>query len=159
MEKRYVLSALVNNNSGVLTRMAGLFARRGYNITSLTVGETQDKKISRMTIELFGDEYILDQIKKQLQKQVDVITVQDLSTDSAVFRELIMMRVNADDKHRASVIEIANIFRAKVVDVASESVILEMTGNQEKVSAFLKLMEKYGIKELARTGITALPRG
>lgn len=159
MEKRYVLSALVNNNSGVLTRMSGLFARRGYNITSLTVGETQDKKISRMTIELFGDEYILDQIKKQLQKQVDVITVQDLSADSAVFRELIMMRVDADDEHRASVIEIANIFRAKVVDVAAESVILEMTGNQEKISAFLKLMGKYGIKELARTGITALPRG
>ncbi len=159
MEKRYVLSALVNNNSGVLTRISGLFARRGYNITSLTVGETQDSKISRMTIELFGDEYILDQIKKQLQKQIDVIAVEDLSSDSAVFRELIMVRVNADDENRASVIEIANIFRAKVVDVACESVILEMTGNQEKVSAFLKLMDKYGIKELARTGITALPRG
>ncbi len=159
MEKRYVLSALVNNNSGVLTRISGLFARRGYNITSLTVGETQDSKISRMTIELFGDEYILDQIKKQLQKQIDVIAVEDLSADSAVFRELIMVRVNADDENRASVIEIANIFRAKVVDVACESVILEMTGNQEKVSAFLKLMNKYGIKELARTGITALPRG
>ena len=159
MEKRYVLSALVNNNSGVLTRISGLFARRGYKITSLTVGETQDSKISRMTIELFGDEYILDQIKKQLQKQIDVIAVEDLSSDSAVFRELIMVRVNADDENRASVIEIANIFRAKVVDVACESVILEMTGNQEKVSAFLKLMDKYGIKELARTGITALPRG
>lgn len=159
MEKRYVLSALVNNNSGVLTRISGLFARRGYNITSLTVGETQDSKISRMTIELFGDEYILDQIKKQLQKQIDVISVEDLSSDSAVFRELIMVRVDADDENRASVIEIANIFRAKVVDVACESVILEMTGNQEKVSAFLKLMNKYGIKELARTGITALPRG
>lgn len=159
MDKKYVLSALVNNNFGVLTRVAGLFARRGYNITSLTVGETQDPKLSRMTIELFGDEYVLNQIKKQLEKLIDVVAVADLSPESAVFRELIMVRVNANDDNRASVIEIANIFRAKVVDVASGTVILELTGDRGKISAFLNLMEKYGITELARTGITALPRG
>ena len=159
MIRRYVLSVLVKNHPGVLSRIAGLFARRGYNITSLTVGETEVSEFSRMTIELDGDEYILEQIKNQLNKLIDVIHTKELRSGEAVLRELVLAKVGANDKTRPAVVEIANIFRAKVVDVAEESIILEMTGSQEKVDAFLKLMKKYGLFELSRTGITALGRG
>ena len=159
MNRRYVLSVLVDNHSGVLSRVAGLFSRRGYNISSLTVGETEDPSVSRITIMLYGDEYILDQIKKQLGKLIDVRSITELKTDQAVFRELILIKVAADDATRAAVIEIANIFRAKVIDISKETLTMEITGEQSKAEAFIEMMEVYGIKEIARTGLTALERG
>jgi acetolactate synthase-1/3 small subunit len=148
MIRRYVLSVLVKNHPGVLSRISGLFARRGYNISSLTVGETEDSEYSRVTIELYGDEYVLEQIHNQLNKLFDVLQTLELKSDKAVLRET-----------RPAVVEIANIFRAKVVDIAENSIILEMTGGQDKINAFLDMMKKYGLIELARTGITALGRG
>lgn len=159
MRRRYVLSVLVSNQSGVLSRVSGLFSRRGYNITSLTVGETESSEISRVTIELYGDEYILEQIKKQLGKLEDVIKVTELKASEAVFRELVLIKVAADDTTRPSIVEIANIFRAKVVDIAKDCLTMEITGEQSKSAAFIELMSSYGIKEIARTGITALGRG
>jgi acetolactate synthase-1/3 small subunit len=158
MVRKYVLSVLVKNHPGVLSRISSLFARRGYNITSLTVGETEVSDLSRMTIELSGDEYILEQIKNQLNKLIDVISTKELKSGEAVLRELVLAKVTATDVTRPAVVEIANIFRAKVVDIAEDSIILEMTGSQDKVEAFLKLMKKYGLFELSRTGITALKR-
>jgi len=159
MIRRYVLSVLVKNHPGVLSRIAGLFARRGYNISSLTVGETEESEYSRVTIELYGDEYVLEQIKNQLNKLFDVLQTLELKSDKAVLRELVLAKVKATDESRPAVVEIANIFRAKVVDIAENSIILEMTGGQDKINAFLDMMKKYGIIELARTGITALGRG
>lgn len=157
--KRMVLSILVDNTAGVLSRVAGLFSRRGYNIDSLTVGETQDPSISRMTVLAHGDDQILDQIKKQLQKLEDVIEMIELAPDESVTRELVLVKVNACEKDRQAVISIADIFRAKIVDVALESLMIELTGNQAKIDAFIKLLEQYTIKELVRTGITGLARG
>ena len=159
MSKRYILSVLVENHSGVLSRIAGLFSRRGYNITSLTVGETINPEVSRMTIELYGDEYILEQIKKQLNKLEDVLKVIDLQPEQAVLRELVLIKVHADDHSRPAIIEVANIFRAKVVDISKETLTMEITGEQRKTCAFIDLMSSYRIKEIARTGLTALERG
>ena len=159
MNNRYVLSVLVENHPGVLSRIAGLFSRRGYNITSLTVGETENKDISRMTIEIYGDEYILEQIKKQLGKLEDVMKITHLKPEKAVLRELLLIKLKADDKTRPSIIEIANIFRAKVVDLSSETITLEITAEKDKAAAFIELMRPYGMKEIARTGSTALERG
>lgn len=157
--KRMVLSILVDNTSGVLSRVAGLFSRRGYNIDSLTVGETEDPVISRMTVQVTGDDQILEQITKQLQKLQEVIEVYELEPGESVTRELILVKVEAKDKDRQSVISVANIFRAKVVDVSLESLMIELTGNNEKIDAFINLLEQYTIKELVRTGITGLSRG
>lgn len=157
--KRMVLSILVDNTAGVLSRVAGLFSRRGYNIDSLTVGETQDPAISRMTVLATGDDQILEQIRKQLLKLEDVIEIKELAPGESVTRELILVKVAAPEKDRQSIISIANIFRAKIVDVATESLIIELTGNQEKINAFINLLDQYAIKELARTGITGLARG
>ncbi len=159
MNRRYILSVLVENRPGVLSRVVGLFSRRGYNISSLTVGETENNSISRITILLYGDEYILDQIKKQLSKLEDVISITELKTDSAVFRELILIKVQCDDKTRPSIVEIANIFRAKVIDISKETLTMEITGEQNKSQAFIDMMQPFGIKEIARTGLTALERG
>lgn len=159
MIRRYVLSVLVANNPGVLTRVAGLFGRRGYNIQSLTVGVTQDPTISRITIELYGDEYILEQIKKQLAKLIEVISITELKPDKAVYRELLLVKVAADDTTRGAVVEIGNIFRAKVIDLSRQSLTMEITGEPSKNNAFLELLEPYGIREIARTGITGLERG
>lgn len=159
MDRRYVLSVLVENHAGVLSRVAGLFSRRGYNISSLTVGETENKDISRITILLFGDEYILEQIKKQLGKLEDVISITELRSDKAVFRELILIKVETNDQNRPSVVEIANIFRAKVVDISKDTLTMEITGEQNKSQAFIEMMKPFGIKEIARTGLTALERG
>ncbi|MBO4453413.1 MAG: acetolactate synthase small subunit [Clostridia bacterium] len=153
----YLLSALVNNHFGVLTRISGLFARRGYNIKSLTVGETEDPKVSRMTIEFFGDEHTLAQIKKQLLKVVDVISVSVL--DDAVIRELFLVKVRADDTNRETIKGVAEIFKAKIVDVCPDSLIFEITGEESKLRAFFDMMKKYGVVEVARTGVTALARG
>lgn len=157
--KRMVLSILVENTAGVLSRVAGLFSRRGYNIDSLTVGETLDPAVSRMTVLAHGDDQILEQIRRQLQKLEDVIEIKELSHGESVTRELILVKVAATDKDRPAILSIANIFRAKVVDVALESVMIELTGNQNKIEAFIKLLEQYSIKEIARTGITGLARG
>lgn len=156
---RHVLSVLVENQSGVLSRVSGLFSRRGYNIDSLSVGETEDPKVSRMTIVVRGDDYILEQIKKQLNKLIDVIKIIDLKPDQSVYRELALIKVKTEADTRASIIEIVDIFRAKIVDVCSTSLTVEMTGDEGKILAFINMMEPYGIKEIVRTGLTALERG
>jgi acetolactate synthase-1/3 small subunit len=157
--KKRVLSLLVDNTSGVLSRISGLFSRRGYNIDSLTVGETADPRYSRMTVVVKGDEQILDQITKQLAKLVDVADIKTLEDGACVERELILVKVRADEKNRQDVVTIANIFRAKIVDVAIDSLIIELTGNQNKLEAFIRMLSGNEILELARTGITGLSRG
>ena len=157
--KKHVLSVLVENHSGVLSRVSGLFSRRGYNIDSLSVGETEDPKVSRMTIVADADEYTLEQIKKQLNKLVDVIKIIELKEENAIYRELALIKISATKENRAEIIEIANIFRAHIVDVANESVVIEATGDQGKISALSNMLMPYGIKEVIRTGLTALERG
>ena len=158
MQKR-ILSLLVDNTAGVLSRISGLFSRRGYNIDSLTVGVTADERYSRMTVVCSGDSMILEQITKQLAKLVDVSKIQMLPADASVCRELILIKVAAKPEERAQVIAIADIFRAKIVDVGEESMMIELTGNESKLDACTKLLEKFTILELARTGITGLSRG
>lgn len=159
MERKYVLSVLVENHAGVLSRVSGLFSRRGYNIDSLTVGETQDPTYSRITIVTLGDEYILDQMTKQLERMEDVMQVSVLENDEAVFRELLLIKVKAAQEQRSSVLEAVDVFRAKVVDLSVDSLIVELTGEVSKLNAFIDIMRTYGILEMARTGITALSRG
>ena len=154
-----ILSLLVDNTSGVLSRVAGLFSRRGYNIESLTVGETADPRYSRMTVVAEGDEQILDQITKQLAKLVDVVDIKALDPDTSVNRELILVKVRVEGEQRQSVIAMANVFRGQVVDVGTDSLIVELTGQQSKLDAFIRLLNDYEILELARTGITGLSRG
>lgn len=157
--KKRVLSLLVDNTSGVLSRVAGLFSRRGYNIDSLTVGETADPRYSRMTVVARGDEQILDQIVKQLAKLIDVVDIKVLEEESSVNRELVLVKVRADAADRQSVIAIANVFRGSIIDVGKDSLIIELTGQQSKLDAFVELLRGYEILELARTGITGLSRG
>ena len=154
-----VYSLLVDNNPGVLSRISGLFSRRGYSIDSITAGVTADPRFTRITIVASGDELILSQIEKQVRKLEDVIEIKVLDPDNSVYRELIMVKIRANAAQRAEIISIADIFRAKVVDAASESLMVELTGNQSKLEAFLKLLDGYEILELARTGITGLSRG
>ncbi len=156
---RHVLSVLVENQSGVLSRVSGLFSRRGYNIDSLSVGETEDPKVSRMTIVVRGDDYILEQIKKQLNKLIDVIKIVELSPGQSVLRELALIKVKSTMETRASIIEIVSIFRANIVDVANDTLTVEMTGDESKIEAFINLMDSYGIAEIVRTGLTAIERG
>ena len=157
--KKRVLSLLVDNTSGVLSRVAGLFSRRGYNIDSLTVGETADPRYSRMTIVVRGDELTLDQITKQLAKLIDVADIKILEDETSVSRELILVKIRVDAHERQDIISIANIFRGNIIDVGSDSVIVELTGQESKLKAFLQLLEGHEILELARTGITGLSRG
>ena len=157
--KKRVLSLLVDNTSGVLSRVAGLFSRRGYNIDSLTVGETADPRYSRMTVVARGDEQILDQIVKQLAKLIDVVDIKVLEEESSVNRELVLVKVRADAADRQSIIAIANVFRGNIIDVGKDSLIIELTGQQSKLDAFVELLRGYEILELARTGITGLTRG
>ena len=154
-----VYSLLVDNNAGVLSRIAGLFSRRGYSIDSITAGVTADPRFTRITIVASGDELILSQIEKQVRKLEDVIGIKVLDPADSVYRELIMVKIRADRKERAEIISVADIFRAKIVDVEQESLIVELTGTQSKLEAFLSLLEGYEILELARTGITGLNRG
>ena len=153
------LSVLVKNSSGVLSRVSGLFSRRGYNIDSLTVGRTEDQNISRMTIALNGDEDVLEQVKKQLNKLEDVICVTDLNDNESVYRELVLIKVRANAENRAAINETVKIFRSKIIDLSTNTLTIELTGDEDKVSALISLMEEYGIEELVRTGITALQRG
>ena len=157
--KKRVLSILVDNTSGVLSRVSGLFSRRGYNIDSLTVGETADPKYSRMTVVCSGDELVLEQITKQLEKLVDVRHIKVLKPGNRVNRELMLIKIKADAKLRKEIIQIVDVFRAKIVDIGKESVIVELTGSANKLEAFIELLEGYDILELARTGMTGLSRG
>lgn len=156
---KHVLSVLVKNSSGVLSRVSGLFSRRGYNIDSLTVGRTEDSAISRMTITLTGDEDVLEQVKKQLNKLEDVIGVVNLNIDESVYRELVLIKVRANAENRPAINETVKIFRSKIIDLSTDTLTIELTGDESKISALINLMEEYGIEELVRTGITALQRG
>lgn len=157
--KKRILSILVDNTSGVLSRVAGLFSRRGYNIDSLTVGETQNPAYSRMTVVVRGDDQVLDQIEKQVAKLEDVRAVKVLKRGERVCRELILVTVAVEADQRPAVVAIADIFRAKIVDVGVDTLMIELTGNQNKLDAFVKLLNGYEIKEMVRTGITGLSRG
>lgn len=157
--RQAVFSILVENSAGVLSRVAGLFSRRGYNIDSITVGVTQDPHYSRMTVAVTGDDEVLEQIQKQISKLIDVVEIAELPPDASVSRELILIKVMATVTQRQEIIAIADVFRAKVVDVSTDSIIIELTGNQSKLSAFVELLNGFKITELARTGITGLTRG
>ena len=156
---KHTLSILVENKPGVLTRVAGLFARRGFNIESLAVGLSEDPRLSRITIVIDGDEHPVDQVTKQLHKLINVIKIQDLDPHESIDRELVLFKVNAAPERRHEIIEIANVFRAKIIDVGRNSLTIEATGSSEKIGAMEDLFRAYGIKELARTGKIALARG
>ena len=157
--KQRVFSLLVDNTSGALSRVSGLFSRRGYNIDSLTVGVTADPKFSRMTIVASGDDLTLEQIGKQLEKLVDVRDLKILKTKKSVRRELILVKIRCDKDERQNVITLANIYRGRVVDTGHHSMIIELTGDNSKLEAFLTMIDGYEILELARTGLTGLSRG
>lgn len=156
---RHSISVLVQNHSGVLARVSGLFSARGYNIESLTVGTTLDPEFSRITIVVSGDDQVLEQVQKQLAKLVEVVRVADLKPESAVLRELALVKIKAEGAHRLEIFEIANVFRAKVVDVAANSLSVEVTGTYHKIEAFLELARPHGILEMVRTGVAGLNRG
>ena len=155
---KHTIAVLVENKPGVLARVASLFRRRGFNIESLSVGTTEREDISRMTIVVNGDGKTIEQVIKQLNKLIEVIKISDI-TEGSVVRELCLVKVNAPPEKRSEIIEIANIFRARIVDVARDSFIIEITGDEDKINAFIDLMRQYGIKELARTGKVAMARG
>ena len=154
-----VLQLLVDNTSGVLSRIAGLFSRRGYNIESITAGVTADPRYTRITIVATGDDDILEQIEKQVAKLIDVRDIKELKPDDSVYRELTLIKVRVNAERRQGVIAIADIFRANIIDVSPDSLVVEITGNQDKINAFINLLDGYEILELARTGITGLGRG
>ena len=154
-----VFQLLVNNNAGVLSRITGLFSRRGYNIDSITAGVTSDPRFTRITIVTSGDEEILDQIEKQVSKLIDVRDVRELKPEKSVYRELCLIKVKSAPEKRQGVIAVADIFRAKIIDVNVDSLIVELTGNQSKIDAFIGLLADYEILEIARTGIAGLARG
>ncbi|GAB6059747.1 acetolactate synthase small subunit [Desulfonatronum parangueonense] len=155
---RHVLSVLVENEPGVLSRVVGLFSGRGFNIETLNVGPTLEDGISLMTITTSGDEQIIEQITKQLRKLVTVVKVVDLTHLQSVEREMVLIKVNAEDDRRAEILRIADIFRCKVVDVSSNDLTLEITGDQGKIKAIVSLLQRFGIKEFARTGTVAMRR-
>jgi acetolactate synthase I/III small subunit len=156
---KHTISVMVENKPGVLARVAGLFSRRGYNIESLAVGTTEIESVSRMTIVASGDDLVLEQIIKQLYKLIDVIKVFDIPQDVSVERELVLIKVSCNEKTRSEIIEIVDIFRGRIVDVSDGAVTIEMTGEENKVDGIEKLLKKFGIKELVRTGKIALQRG
>ena len=155
---RHIITVTVENKFGVLARVSGLFSSRGYNIDSLTVGETMDPAVSRMTIVVKGDDNILDQVRKQLNKLVDVIEVTDLPRDESVRRELCLIKVKCVIGQRTEILEIANVFRAKTIHIGHETVIIQITGTLDKVNAFIKLMKPFQVIEIARTGLVAMHR-
>jgi len=158
MQKK-VFQILVDNTAGVLTRISGLFSRRSYNIESITAGVTADPRYTRITIVASGDDVILEQIEKQVAKLVDVRNIKELKPEDSVYRELALIKVKATADDRQGIMTICDIFRAKVIDVSSGSIMMELTGTQSKIDAFLKMVENYEILELARTGIAGLGRG
>ena len=155
---RHTISILVENKFGVLARIAGLFSGRGFNIDSLNVAPTKDETASRMTVVVKGDDSVLEQVTKQLNKLIDVIKVQDFRDGEYVDRELLLMKIGTDKETRSEVMQICDIFRAKIVDVQAKSLLIEMTGAQAKIEAFLELMERFGIQDLTRTGRVAMSR-
>jgi acetolactate synthase I/III small subunit len=159
MHDRHTLSVLVENKPGVLTRIAGMFARRGYNIHSLAVGPTDDERVSRLTIVVGTEAVQLEQITKQLNKLVHVLKIVELDPDSSVEREMQLVKVSADPTVRSQIIEIAEVFRAKIVDVDHDSLTIEAAGNPGKLEALVELLEPYGIREMVRSGTIALSRG
>ena len=156
---RHVISVLVENKFGVLARIAGLFSGRGFNIDTLNVGPTHEDGRSRITVTLNGDEKALDQCIKQLDKLIDVIKVENFVGDEGVGRELVLVKVNADSKTRGEITQICDVFRGKIIDVSTSSLIIEVTGNENKIKAFLRLLDSFGVTELARTGTVSLRRG
>lgn len=157
--EQYTLSVLVENHAGVLSKVVGLFSRRGFNIDSLAVGVTHDETISRITIEVTGDESTVEQISKQLNKLVDVIKIKTLRSEEVVRRGLLMVKIKTNPKIRNEIIQIADIFRANVIDISQNTITAELTGNDKKLDAFLEMLVPYGIEEIARTGMIALERG
>ena len=157
--RQHVIAVLVENRVGVLTRVAGLFSGRGFNIESLAVAETEDPTLSRMTIVTSGDAHVIEQITKQLNKLIEVIKVVDLSRENFVERELILVRVRAEPEQRAEILRITDIFRGNIIDVSPRAYIIEVTGDADKTRAFIDLAKPIGILEIVRTGPVALPRG
>ncbi len=155
---RHTLAVLVDNKPGVLARVSGLFSRRGFNIESLAVGMTEDPEISRMTIVVMGDDRVLAQVTSQLGKLIDVISVCDLPASESVDRELVLIKVSADATTRSEIMQIVDIFRAKIIDVGTETLIIEVTGDRGKVRAIREMLERFGIRELVRTGMVAMNR-
>ena len=158
MEK-YVLSVLVENNAGVLSRVSGLFSRRGFNIDSLNVCETSDEKKSRMTIVVSGDEYVLDQIVKQLSKLVEVISIEHCIPKETCVREMALIKVKASGKERGEIIQACEIYRTHIVDVSENALIIEVTGSEDKIDSLIRFLEPYGILELLKSGLVAMDRG
>jgi acetolactate synthase-1/3 small subunit len=159
MTHRHTISGLVNNQPGVLQRVSGLFGRRGFNIESITVGESEESGLSRMVIVTTGDDKTLEQVSKQLYKLIDVIKVIDLSSNPMVARELALIKVNAEPGARPEILGIVETFRAAVVDIGPASLIVQVVGDSEKIDAMVELLKPYGIRELSRTGVTAMIRG
>jgi acetolactate synthase-1/3 small subunit len=159
LQQQHVITALVENHPGVLARVAGLFARRGYNIESLTVSVTEDPAMSRMTILVGGDHTVLEQITKQLHKLIEVLRVVDYTETAAVERELALIKVNAEPRDRAEIMQIVEIFRARIIDMSEKTFILEVTGSTDKLDKISGLLNGYGIKEMVRTGVIAMARG
>lgn len=157
--KKRVISLLVDNTAGVTQRVSGLFSRRGYNIESITGGETADPRYSRITVVAEGDDDVLEQITKQLRKLADVVDLKVLDPDNSVTRELVLVKIRVSPEQRQSVVTLSDVFRGKIVDVGQDSLIVELTGNHDKLEAFLRLLSGYEILELARTGFTGLSRG
>ena len=155
---KHTISVLVENHFGVLAHVAGLFSARGFNIDSLAVGETEDASVSRMTIVAHGDDRVIEQIIKQLNKLIDVIKVQDLTSEDMIARELVLVKVSTTASTRSEILQIVNTFRAKVVDVSPHSLTVEVTGGEEKVDAMLELLRPFGVKEVVRTGTIAVAR-
>ncbi len=156
---KHTLSVMVENNPGVLARVAGLFSRRGFNIDSLAVGRTDNPNVSRMTIVVEGDDQTIEQVTKQLHKLIDVIKINDITKDAYVDRELVMIKVYAEASARAEIMQLVDIFRARIVDVGRKTLTIEVTGNEGKISAFEDCLLPFGIKELVRTGKIAMLRG
>ncbi|MBR5156350.1 MAG: acetolactate synthase small subunit [Clostridia bacterium] len=155
---KYILNALVENHAGILAKMASLFARRGFNIDSLAVGETHDPKLSSATIVVDGDAQTVDQVEKQLSKLIDVISVQTLAPEASVSRELSLIKVSCTAKNRAEITQIVDIFRANIIDISDHAVIIELTGSAMKIEAFKEMMRPYNILEMSRTGMIAMTR-
>ncbi len=158
-KNKHVLSITVENYAGTLSKVAGLFTRRGYNIDTLNVAETMDSNISRITVTVTGDEEILEQITKQLNKLINVIRIEDLTRKRSILRELMFLRISCSKESRSEVLQISNVFKGKTVDIAPRSVTVEITGDEDKNNAFIELMIPYGILEIVRTGLTAIERG
>ena len=156
---RHIISVLVENKFGVLARIAGLFSARGFNIDSLAVGETERQNISRMTIVVRADERILEQVMKQLNKLIDVVKVSDFLNVEHLERDLALIKIKTKKVNRSEILQIVDIFRAKIIDVSNDSLIVELTGDEEKIVAFLNILRPYGIEEMVRTGIVAIARG